>query len=109
MAKKQRLSDRQKQFTKAYPILMLYAQFLGYDLTDGDAFRDPRCEYGHPESAHKFRLARDFNVFKGPVYLQGKEAKKAHNVLHDFWDMLGGAPRIDADLNHYSFTHKGVR
>ena len=104
-----KLSKKQNKFTRAYPLLMLYAQYLGYELSDGDAYRDPRCKYGNPKSNHRNRLARDFNIFKDGVYLIGKEAIIAHNKLHDFWDMLGGSKRIKRDLNHYSFLHNGVR
>ncbi|MCU7836523.1 MAG: M15 family peptidase [gamma proteobacterium symbiont of Taylorina sp.] len=109
------LLDKQHQFTRAYPLLMLYAQYLGYELSDGDAYRDSRCQYGHPDSTHRSRLARDFNIFDDidsdgdEDYLEDEEAEEAFNLLHDFWDMLGGSERIKNDLRHFSFEHKGVR
>lgn len=104
-----KLVKKQNKFTRAYPILMLYAQYLGYEISDGDAYRDERCHYGHPNSTHRSRLARDFILRKDGVLLSGAAAAAAHNKLHDFWDMLGGSKRIARDLNHYSFKHNGVR
>ena len=103
------LNRKQFKFTEAYPILMLYAQYHGYQLTDGDAYRDVRCKYGHDNSTHRFRLARDYNIFKDGIYLKDLAAKKAFNFLHDFWDMLGGSKRIKSDLRHFSFKHNGIR
>lgn len=103
------LAKKQRKFTRAYPLLMLYAQYIGYELTDGDAYRDDRCKYGNLNSTHRSRLARDFNIFKDNVYLKGAAAKIAFNKLHDFWDMLGGSTRIKKDLNHFSFKYNGVR
>ena len=103
------LNAKQFKFTRAYPLLMLYAHYIGYNLTDGDAYRDPRCKYGHENSTHRSRLARDFNIFKNNAYLTGVSADHAFNTLHDFWDMLGGSKRIKRDLGHFSFKHNGVR
>ena len=104
-----KLSEKQAIFTRAYPLLMLYAQYIGYELTDGDAYRDDRCDYGHPQSTHRSRLARDFNIFKDGEYLTGDKAKTAFHELHDFADMLGMSKRIEEDLRHFSFKHGNVR
>lgn len=104
-----KLNSKQFKFSRAYPLLMLYAQYLGYELTLGDCYRDERCKYGHDQSTHRFRLAGDLNVFKDGIYLKGSEAKIAHNKLHDFADILGMSKRIKNDLNHYSFSHNGIR
>ena len=104
-----KLSEKQAIFTRALTLLISYANYIGYEITLGDVFRDERCSYGHPQSTHRFRLAADLNVFKGGEYLKGIESKDAHNELHDFADMLGMSERIGADLNHYSFEHRGVR
>jgi hypothetical protein len=111
------LGDKQELFSRAQPLLYLYAQFHGYEIRTGDAFRDERAfggmgvngPYGHKNSAHKLKLAIDANITKDGVYLEGMAAADAHNFLHNFWDMLGGAPRISHDLNHYSFAHGGMR
>ena len=91
-------------------VLLSAAPVLGFRVTFGDAYRDPRAfgkvgedgPYGHPSSNHKKRLAVDLNVFNEEGrYLQGTEAEQAHSVLHDLWDVLGGARRLPEDLNHY--------
>ena len=103
------LNSKQFKFTRGYPLLMLCAQYLGYELTLGDCYRDDRCRYGHDKSTHRYRLAGDLNVFKDGIYLKGSEANKAHNKIHDFADLLGFSKRIESDLNHYSFKHNGIR
>lgn len=89
--------------------LIVHASDLGYGLTFGDAYRDPRAfkgtkPYGKLLSNHKKRLAVDFNIFKDGEFLQGDEAHEAHSKLHDFWDSIGGNRRIPNDLNHYDYT-----
>lgn len=90
--------------------LTIYAyEVLGVGLTQGDGYRDSRCGYGHIKSLHRDRLAHDYNVVvNGVVLLEGELCLHAHNKLHDFWDSLGGSPRIEADLNHYSLSHYGM-
>ena len=102
------LLEKQIKFSKILGVLLLYAPHIGYDLTLGEGYDDDNT--GHTKgSTHYIRLAQDINVFKSGIYLQGKEAAEAHNKLHDIWDQLGGAPRIEHDLNHYSIEHQGVR
>jgi hypothetical protein len=111
------LGKKQERFSRALPLLYLYAQYHGYEIRTGDVFRDPRAfgklgvakGYGHKNSAHKNKLAVDANITKDGIYLRGMAAGDAHNFLHNFWDMLGGAKRIPHDLNHYSFEHQGMR
>jgi len=103
------LWNTQVKFTRAKARLILWAEDNGIELTDGDAYRDPKMfgpvgvnkpnAYGEPSSCHKSRLAQDFNT-KDPA---------DHVRLHDHWDTLGGAPRIDHDMNHYSFAYNGMR
>ena len=102
------LRQQQSRFLKMTSLLFQYAELIGYELTYGDCYRDQRCRYGHPRSLHKSRRAVDLNVFKDGKYLQGKRAKEAHSKLHDFWDFLGGNPRIQDDLNHYSYSEGGT-
>ena len=97
------LRERQTRFVRLVQLLVRYADLCGYELTYGDAYRDERCGYGHPRSLHRQRLAVDFNLFEGGVYLTGDDAREAHGRLHDFWDSLGGSERINSDLNHYSY------
>lgn len=111
------LGEKQELFSRMLPLFYLYAQFHGYQIRTGDVFRDPRVfgevgeskGYGHRKSAHKLKLAVDANISKDGVYLEGMAAADAHNFLHNFWDMLGGAKRIPHDLNHYSIEHEGMR
>lgn len=103
------LTQKQFDFNRKMAVLRLVAVELGYTLTDGDAYRDDRVPYGHPRSTHRSRLAEDHNIFLGGKLLTGKEADEAHGKLHDIWDMMGGAERIESDLNHYSFEWQGVR
>ncbi len=98
------LRSRQSRFVKMVQLLVGYADLCGYELTYGDCYRDERCAYGHPKSLHRQRLAVDFNLFRDGVYLSGDEAREAHGRLHDFWDAIGGNPRINSDLNHYSLS-----
>ena len=104
-----KLFIKQATFTRKIGLLIHHAYLYGYDLTLGDCYRDNRCDYGHPKSTHRSRLAVDFNVGKDGNLLTGREAEEAHNFLHDYWDILEGAKRIKQDLNHYSFKHNGVR
>lgn len=98
------LRSRQSRFVKMVQLLVGYADLRGYELTYGDAYRDDRCDYGHPKSLHRKRLAVDFNLFRDGVYLSGDAAKRGHDLLHDFWDAIGGSARISHDLNHYSYS-----
>jgi hypothetical protein len=111
------LGQKQRQFMRVLPRLLDYLHSLGYECTEGDGHRNPKVfgemgesmGYGHPNSCHKIKLAIDINLFRDGVYLQGIDAERGHNLLHDFWDTLGGAERIKHDLNHYSFEHNGCR
>ena len=71
----------QIEFTKLVPRLIDQAFELGFDVTLGDAFRDPRVHgevgvkmgYGHPKSNHKQRLAIDLNLFMNGVFYEGTD------------------------------------
>lgn len=110
------LGSKQRAFAKLLPRLIDKAYELGFEVTLGDAYRDPRVfgsmgqrqGYGHPKSAHKVRLAIDLNLFKDGVF---QTTTEAHRPLGEWWEQQhelarwGG--RFD-DGNHYSFTHDGV-
>lgn len=93
--------------------LIAHAETLGYELTFGDAYRDPRLHgavgekkgYGAANSLHKERLAVDFNLFKNGRFLS---STAAHEPLGLYWESLGGSwgGRFN-DGNHYSLEHKG--
>lgn len=109
------LSQKQRLLPKMLTHLITKAYDLGYELTLGDAFRDPRLHgavgvklgYGHSKSAHKQRLALDLNLFKDGIYLTSTED---HKPLGEFWESMGGSwgGRFD-DGNHYSIEHNGIK
>jgi len=97
------LGEKQRAFSKALAQLILYAYKEGYEISMGDVW----AKTGHKNNSnHYIRLAADLNLFKNGVYLTDGTG---HDILHDYWDTLGGAKRIDKDLNHYSFEHEGRR
>jgi hypothetical protein len=92
------------------PSLLNKAFELGYEVTLGDAFRDPRVHgafgqkvaYGAANSFHKQRLAIDLNLFKDGKYLPDTDA---HKPLGEWWVSEGGTWGGNfkvADGNHYS-------
>jgi len=108
------LRENQSRFALNVAFLILEAEKLGYEVTLGDSFRDPRVfgkvgekkGYSHKNSTHKSRLAIDLNLFKDGRYITDSEG---HDKLHDFWvDKCGGSPMIKGDPNHYSYKHNGV-
>jgi D-alanyl-D-alanine carboxypeptidase len=109
------LREKQSRFLRLLPRLIDKAHELGFELTLGDGYRDPRVfgamgerlGYGESKSAHKQRLAVDLNLFKDGRYLSGTQA---HRPLGEFWESLGGAwgGRFN-DGNHYSLAHNGIK
>ena len=95
--------------------LIDFAYTRGYEMTFGDAYRDPRVfgpvgtkiGYGRSRSNHKERLAIDLNLFKDGKYLT---TDKDHEPLGIYWESIGGAwgGRFN-DGNHYSLEHEGRR
>ena len=109
------LGQKQRLFVYMKAQLISWAYENGYELTDGDAYRDPRVfgeqgqgsTYSEKKSAHKWRLAQDFNLFKDGVWLKTTEA---HRPLGEFWESLGGTwGGRWGDGNHYSIEHKGIK
>ena len=113
------LGKKQRLFTRMIAKLIEYAYANGYELTFGDAYRDPRLHgdvgvkksYSSAKSLHKSRLAVDFNLFKNGQYLTTTEA---HKPLGEYWESIGGSwgGRFGenggtADGNHYSLEHQG--
>ena len=107
------LGQKQRQFTRMIGLLIEYAYQQGYELTVGDAYRDPRVHgavgekksYSSANSLHKERLAVDFNLFKNGVWLQKTED---FTQLGQYWESLGGTwgGRFQ-DGNHFSLEHQG--
>lgn len=109
------LRQKQSRFAAMIPSLINKAKELGYQVTLGDAYRDPRLHgeagvkkgYGHSKSCHKLRLAIDLNLFKDGVFLGSSED---HKPLGEWWESQGGTwgGRFQ-DGNHYSLSHEGMK
>jgi len=109
------LRERQSKFARMVADLLIKAYDLGYEVTLGDAYRDPRVHgaigvrmgYGHPKSCHKLRLAIDLNLFKDGIFLQ---TTNDHKELGEWWESQGGTwgGRFN-DANHYSMEHDGMK
>jgi hypothetical protein len=109
------LGQKQRRFVLMTAHLILRAYDLGYELTTGDGYRDPRVfgamgerkGYGESRSAHKHRLAHDWNLFKDGKFLT---ATSDHEMLGRFWESMGGTwgGRFN-DGNHYSLEHDGIK
>lgn len=111
------LRTTQSEFAALIPSLINKALELGYEVTLGDAYRDPRVHgalgvkmgYGHSSSGHKNRLAIDLNLFKDGVFQQSTEA---HQGLGEWWELQHPKARWGGrfnDGNHYSFEHGGIK
>jgi hypothetical protein len=113
------LSGVQRKFTRDIADLVIYAyEELGYELTYGDAYRSPRVHgdqgergaatYGRTWSAHKQRLAVDFNLFIDGEYQQ---STAAFAELGEYWltldpDNVWGGDFDDG--NHFSRRYNGI-
>ena len=109
------LGKKQRLFTRLVADLLEFAHSRGYEITLGDAYRDPRLHgdigekkaYGHRNSCHKIRLAIDLNLFKDGGYLT---ETKDHEPLGIYWESLNPLCRWGGrfnDGNHYSLEHEG--
>lgn len=111
------LREAQVAFAKLLPRLIDKAYELGYEVTLGDVYRDPRLHgevgvkagYGHAKSCHKVRLAIDLNLFKDGKFL---ETTEGHQPLGEWWEkqheLASWGGRFN-DANHYSFTWQGMK
>jgi len=109
------LSSKQRSFTRMVGLLIEYAYQQGYELTFGDAYRDPRLHgavgvkkgYGAASSCHKLRLAVDFNLFRDGKYLTSTDD---YLPLGKYWESIGGTwgGRF-SDGNHFSLEHEGKK
>lgn len=109
------LGKKQRLFTRLISELVIWAYDNGYELTQGDAYRDPRLfgkvgekkGYGHRNSNHKVRLAKDLNLFIDGKYMTETED---HRPLGEKWESMHELCRWGGrfnDGNHYSFEHNG--
>lgn len=110
------LGQKQRMFTLMIAELILYAyNELGYELSVGDFFRDPRSHgamgqkvgYSAANSVHKLKLAGDLNLFIKGEYQTSTEA---HRPLGEYWEAMGGTwgGRFN-DGNHYSIEEGGYK
>lgn len=109
------LGQKQRHFTRLVGLLIEFAYQRGYELTFGDAYRDPRVHgavgqkvgYSSANSLHKERLAIDLNLFRAGKYLTRTED---YIELGEYWESLGGSwgGRFN-DGNHFSLEHNGRR
>ena len=99
------LSNKQFNFSLMLGNLLIYIYEQGYTVTYGDVY----ALTGHKKNSnHGLRLAADLNLFLDGIWLdKGEGMVKAHGLIHDYWDTLGGAKRISNDLNHYSVEYQG--
>jgi hypothetical protein len=99
------LREKQCLFSTMVTGLLSFAISRDYEVTLGDAYRDPRVPCGHPDSLHKLRLAIDLNLFKDGKYLTRTED---HVELGTYWESIGGIwGGRWVDGNHYSYSHDG--
>lgn len=112
-----KLSDYQKLFTHLLPVLLDYAHVKGYEITLGDAYRDPRVfgnigedrGYGNTRSCHKLRLAIDLNLWGEGKYLTKTEEYKE---IGEFWESIHPLCRWGGrfnDGNHFSIEYQGMK
>jgi len=95
------LRKKQSEFARNVPRLIDKAYELGYEVTFGDAYRDPRAPYGSKSSRHRIRLAIDLNLFKDGKYLT---KTSDHAELGLYWESLGGIWGGNFnDGNHYEW------
>jgi len=102
------LLDAQQAFAAAVPRLINEAIRMGFKVTLGDAFRDPRVHgalgkkigYSAANSRHKQRLAIDLNLYKDGRYITDS---KDHSPLGAYWQSIGGIWGGYQDGNHYEW------
>jgi hypothetical protein len=111
------LRQQQSRFALAVSKLIAHAYTLGYEVTLGDAYRDPRVfgpmgsvrGYGRANSQHKQRLAIDLNLFRDGRFLSSTES---HRPLGEWWERQHPDARWGGrfnDGNHYSLERGGFK
>lgn len=103
---------RQREFALELARLVVWINQQGFEVSFGDAYRDPRVHgdwgekrgYGSAVSYHKRRLAVDLNIFLNGRYLR---STAAHRFAGEEWERRGGTwgGRWD-DGNHYSWGER---
>lgn len=110
--------QKQREFAYHVSQLIQHVYAMGYEITFGDAYRDPRSHgkmgdegpYGRNASAHKQRLAIDLNLFVDNMYITSTEP---HRQFGTYWKALHrdnewGGDFTPQDGNHYSRRHNGI-
>ena len=103
------LGDERRRFSRKIAVLVLVANEMGYEVAYGRGYASEAAnaaDGGHRKSVHLVGLGQDLNLYKDKVYITDGTG---HKELHDVWDLMGGAERIERDMNHYSFAWQGVR
>ena len=110
------LAEKQRLFTRLVGKLIEFAYAQGYELTFGDAYRNPdqakanaAAGKGIVNSLHCERLAIDLNLFKNGQWMTDSEAFRQ---LGEYWESLGpdcawGGRFSRPDGNHFSIRHGG--
>jgi len=105
------LGELQRRFPLMLAQLFIYAYLnLGIELTLGEGYDDDGV--GHMKgSTHYDKIGHDLNIFKNDVWLKDGifESVNYFKLMHDFWELIGGAKRIETDLNHFSLLYQGKR
>lgn len=97
------LGQAQEQFFYMLGDLATWCRAQGIKARPGELWR-PDGKGHRSNSNHYIKLAIDIAVL---IPGTSKEDLDKHRRMHDCWDALGGAPRIEADLNHYAVVWKG--
>ena len=115
------LGEKQRLFSRLVSELIAWIYDEGYQVSLGDAYRDPRVfgkvgtqqGYGRSASNHKSRLAIDLNLFR---HENGKwvwqQSTEAHRIIGLHWETMHELCQWGGhfgDGNHYSFRHEGRR
>lgn len=110
------LVKKQHRFLVMLGHLIAWADFMGYVITAGEAYRTPEQAKanaakgtGIANSLHTQRLAIDFNLFLNGEY---QSDSAAYKPLGEYWESLGGTwgGRFKKpDGNHFSLEHNGVK
>ena len=97
-----KLGDDQRAFAKAFPLLLLHAFQLGYEITF------PPEHLNHIKNSLHFKgLAKDINLFKDGIFLTKTDD---HLPLGIYWESIGGTwgGRFrKSDGDHYSWNERG--
>jgi hypothetical protein len=111
------LRQKQSRFTRMVGLLIAWCYANGYELTFGEALRQPevakanaKSGAGISNSLHLIKLAIDLNLYINGVY---QDKTEAYTPLGVYWESIGGSwgGRFTTrpDGNHFSVAHNGVR